>query len=109
MVERLVVAHVAGYPIAFVWAVAAIPLAIHLSIGTIDQLGGDMDRVGRFIVGRLAWPAGIAFALAHLTALPWILARDPKRGMRISLISLAVLAALGVLAGAASWAWLMLR
>ena len=109
VVERLAVAHFVGYPIALIWAVAAIPLTIHLSIGAIDQLGGDMDRIGRFVVGRLVWPAAGAFALAHLAALPWILAQDPKRGLRLCLLSLGGLAGLGLLAGAGSWAWLLLR
>jgi hypothetical protein len=107
--ERLAVAHFVGYPIAFLWAVAAIPLTIHLNAAAIDQIGGEMDRVGQFVVRRLAWPAGVAFALAHATAVPWIAASDAKRGQRISLLCLAALAVLGVIAGGASWLWLILR
>lgn len=107
--ERLAVAHFVGYPIAFLWAVAAIPLTIHLNAGALDQFGSDLDRVGQYVVRRLAWPAGAAFALAHATAVPWIVARDPKRGQRLSLLSLGALAAIGVLTGAASWLWLFLR
>ncbi|MFT3769058.1 MAG: hypothetical protein QM820_26760 [Minicystis sp.] len=107
--ERVAVAHFAAYPIAFLWAVAAIPLTIHLSIGVLDQLDGDIDRVGHVVVRRLVWPAGTAFVLAHATAIPWLLARDPRQGMRRCLTGLGALAILGVLTGAASWLWLMLR
>src|SRR5262245_20910657 len=93
VVERFAVAHFAAYPIAFVWAVAAIPPTIHLSAGALDQFGGDMDLIGRFVVRRLVWPAGAAFLLAHATPLPWILARDPKRGLRLCLTGLGGLAA----------------
>lgn len=107
--ERIAVAHFVGYPLAFLWAVAAIPLTIHLSAHALDQLGGDMDKVGHFIVRRLAWPAGAAFALAHMAAIPWIVARDPKAGMRRCLLVLAGIAAVGALFAAGSWLWLMLR
>lgn len=107
--ERVAVAHVAGYPIAFLWAVAAIPLTIHLTSRTLDTFGDDLDRVGRYVVHRLAWPAGALFVLAHLAAIPWIVARDPRRGQRLTLGALAALAALGVLFGGASWIWLILR
>jgi hypothetical protein len=106
--ERLAVAHFLGYPIAFLWAVAAIPLTIHLNADALDRLG-DVDQVGQYVVRRLAWPAGAAFALAHTTAIPWLMARDPKRGLRLSLLSIGALAAVGVLGGAASWLWLFLR
>lgn len=106
--ERLAVAHFLGYPIAFLWAVAAIPLTIHLHAATLDRLG-DIDQVGQYVVRRLAWPAGIAFALAHTTAIPWLLVRDPKRGLRLSFFAVGALAAIGVVIGAASWLWLFLR
>lgn len=107
--ERLAVAHFVGYPLAFLWAVAAIPLTIHLSIGVIDKVGGDVDKVAQIVVHRVAWPAGAAFALAHLTAIPWILAKDPKAGMLRCLQGLGGIAVLGLMTGAASWLWLMLR
>jgi hypothetical protein len=107
--ERVAVAHFAGYPLAFVWAVAAIPLTIHLSVRDLDALGGDPDAVGHLVVRRLVWPAGAVFALAHGAALPWILARDARAGQRRCLAILGALGALGLLAGGGSWLWLMLR
>lgn len=109
LAERLAVAHFVGYPLAFVWAVAAIPLTIHLSIGAIDQLDGDMSRIGDLIVRRVAWPAGGAFAAAHVMAIPWLVAADPKVGQRRTLLGLAGLGVLGVVFGGVSWLWLMLR
>jgi hypothetical protein len=108
-VERVAVAHFAGYPLALLWAVAAIPLTIHLNARALDQLGGDEHAIGDYVVRRLAWPAGAAFVLSHGAAIPWLLARDPSVGVRRCLGILAGLAALGVLSGAASWAWLLLR
>ncbi len=106
---RYVVAHVAAYPIAFLWAVASIPIAIHLSIHDLDALHGDMDAIGTLIVGRVALPAGAAFALPHAIALPWAFAREAARLRRPTWIGIGALAALGVLVGAASWLWLVLR
>jgi hypothetical protein len=108
-VQRVVVAHVFGYPIAFLWAVAAIPLTIHLSVGSLDRLGGDLDSVGHFVLRRLAWPAGAGFLLAHLAAIPWIRAADAALGFRRCLAVLGALMGLGVIAGGASWSWLLLR
>lgn len=107
--ERLAVAHFLGYPIAFLWAVAAIPLTIHLNAAALDAMGNDLDRVGQYVVRRLVWPSGTAFVLAHATAVPWLIARDPRRGQRRTLLALGALAALGVLSGGASWLWLLLR
>lgn len=107
--ERIAVAHFVGYPLAFLWAVAAIPLTIHLNAAALDQLDGDSDRIGQYIVRRLVWPAGAAFVLAHLAAIPWVVARDPRAGMRRCLVSLGAIAALGLISGAGSWLWLMLR
>ncbi len=105
---RFAVAHFAGYPLAFLWAMAAIPLTIHLSIGELDALGSD-ELVGALVVHRLAWPAGAAFALAHAVGLPWALARDGARWQRRSLAGLAGLAAAGIAVGGASWIWLVVR
>jgi hypothetical protein len=104
-----VLAHVAGYPIALLWAVAAIPLTIHVFIRDINALDGDMPAVGQLVVRRIAWPAGVAFALPHAIALPWAFGREvPGRG-RATWTGIAGVAGLGILAGGASWLWLLLR
>ena len=107
--ERYVLAHVAGYPLAFLWAVASIPLTIHFFIRDIDALHDDMPAIGNFVVRRLAWPAGVAFALPHPFGLPWAFGRNPKRWRRPVWIAIASVAATGLLFGATSWAWLFLR
>jgi hypothetical protein len=107
--ERYVLAHVASYPIAFLWAVAAIPITIHLLHRQLDALDDDMPAVGDFVVRRLAFPAGVAFTLPHLLALPWAFGRRPARFRRPAWIGIAALAAAGLAFGAASWLWLLLR
>ena len=91
------------------WAVAAIPLTIHLYIHDIDALDGAMDLIGRFVVAKLAWPAGVAFTLAHALGVPWVFAGDDRRWQRRCLLGLALEAGLGILGAAATWGWLMLR
>lgn len=107
--ERYVLAHVASYPLAFLWAVASIPLAIHLNIRAIDRLNDDLPAIGNFVVRKLAWPAGAVFALPHLVAIPWAFGRDTARHGKPTWIAIAAIAATGVLFGAASWLWLVLR
>jgi len=107
--ERMAVAHVLGYPAAFVWACASIPLAIHLSFHEIDALHEDMDAIGHLVVHEVACPAGAACAAAHLAGLLWALAAEGPRGMRRFFYAFGAVAGLGVLFGAGSWLWLWLR
>jgi len=108
-VERLAIAHFLGYPIAFVWACASMPLAIHLFIADIEILGGDMPAIGKLVVRIVAWPAGAAFALTHLAVLAWAFGRDAARGRRLFLFGLGAIAGAALLLGGASWLWLLLR
>src|SRR5580704_8892175 len=87
--ERYVVAHAAAYPIAFVWAVASIPLAIHLNARAIDALHEDLPAIGDLVVRRLAWPAGVVFVLPHLFGIPWAFGRDPARWRKATWIGIA--------------------
>jgi hypothetical protein len=108
IVERLMVGHVFAYPVAVVWAMASIPLAIHLFIGEIDLLP-DQEAIGQLVVRRVAWPAGAAFVIVHLASLLWAFAPDPAPGFKRFIKALAGIAAAGVLFGVGSWSWLMLR
>ena len=108
IVERLIAGHFFAYPIAVVWAMASIPLAIHLYIREIDLLP-DKAAVGQFVVRRVAWPAGIAFVLVHLTATLWAFAREPAAGFKRFIRSVAAIGIVGALVGLASWGWLLLR
>jgi hypothetical protein len=106
--ERFAIAHAAAYPVAFVWAAASIPLAIHVLFHDLLDLEDD-TAVGRFVVTKLAWPAVVAFALPHLLALPWAFGGDDPRWRRLAFYGIGGEAAVGVLFGAVSWIWLMLR
>lgn len=107
--ERYILAHVAAYPIAFVWAAACIPIAIQLSLRDIDALNDDLHAIGQLVVRRLAWPAGVAFALPHVIALPWAFGPERARRARATWLCIAGVAVTGILVGAASWGWLFLR
>ncbi len=108
LVERLIAGHFFAYPIAVVWAAASIPLAIHLFIHEIDLLP-DKEAIGQLVVHRVAWPAGAAFVLVHVSAALWAFAADPALGFKRFIRAVAGIAILGVGFGAASWGWLMLR
>ena len=109
--ERYVLAHVAAYPIAFLWAMASIPLAIHLNERALFALdaAGDTRAVGMFVVHRVAWPAGAAFVLPHLFGIPWAFGKDLTRWSRPTWIGIGGVAAAGVVFGGVSWIWLFLR
>lgn len=107
--ERLVLGHLAGYPLAFLWAVASIPLTIHLFFAELAPLESDPALMGKAVVRLVAWPAGAVFLLAHVVGLAGGLAQDPLRGKRIFFGGLGALAGMGLLAGAGSWLWLFLR
>jgi hypothetical protein len=108
VIERLFAGHFFAYPIAVVWAAASIPLAIHLFIHEIDQLEGK-EAIGQLVVHRVAWPAGAAFVLVHVSAGLWAFAGDPAVGFRRFIRAIAGIAIVGAVFGAASWGWLMLR
>ena len=105
---RLAAGHAFAYPVAVVWAMASIPLAIHLFIREIDLLH-DKEAIGQFVVHRVAWPAGAAFVIVHLASLLWAFGADPVLGFKRFIRALAGIAAAGVLFGVGSWGWLMLR
>ena len=108
IIERLMVGHVFAYPVAVVWAMASIPLTIHIFIREIDQLT-DKEGMGQFVVYRVAWPAGAAFVLVHLASALWAFAPEPALGFKRFIKAFAQIAAAGVLFGLGSWGWLMLR
>ena len=107
--ERLAVGHFFGYPLAFVWAVASMPLTIRLHFERLSEIEHDTEAMGQLVVRLVAWPAGVVFVLAHLFALAWGLAQSKKRGQWVFLGGFGVLLGTGVLFGAGSWLWLYLR
>jgi hypothetical protein len=107
--ERYAIAHASAYLIAFLCAMAAIPLAIHLFFPELAALGDDMPPVGQFVVRRIAWPAGVVFIVPHIAGLPWAFAKEPTRWARVTWTCIGGVAALGAVFGIASWLWLFLR
>jgi hypothetical protein len=105
--QRYAIAHGAAYPIAFAWAAASIPLVIHIFHNLLDSQ--DDIAVGQFVVHKLAWPAGVAFALPHLLALPWAFGADTARWRRFAWIGIGAVAGTALVFGGASWLWLVLR
>jgi hypothetical protein len=108
--ERYVLAHVAAYPIAFLWAMASMPLVIHLNDRALMALdaAGDEKAIGMYVVHKVAWPAGAVFVLPHLLGLPWAFGKDPARWRKLTWIGIGGVAAAGLLFGGASWLWLYL-
>jgi len=106
---RYLLAHLAAYPLAFLWAVASIPLAIHLSAPELDALHDDLPAIGDLIVRRVAWPAAAAFVLPHLLALSWAFGGGPERRTPSAWLAIAAVGVAGVIFGGASWIWLFVR
>ncbi len=108
-IERLAVGHFFGYPLAFVWAIASMPLTIHLHFPRLAELESDPEAMGQAVVRLVAWPAGVVFVLSHLFAIAWGLAQGRKRGQWIFFGGFGLILGTGVLFGGASWIWLYLR
>jgi hypothetical protein len=104
---RCVLPHLAAYPIALLWAVASMPLTIHLFARELLAQHDDVQAFGMFVVRRVAWPASVAFVLPHFLAIPWVFGRNPGLWRRWTWVGIAALAALGLAVGGASWGWLL--
>jgi hypothetical protein len=106
-IARLIAGHFFAYPLAFVWAVASMPLVTHLNIAQLEGLASNDKAVGEFVLHRVAWPAGGVFILLHLAALIWAIAQKHPRAQWVFFGGFGVILASGVLFGAASWIWLL--
>jgi hypothetical protein len=105
---RVFVAHLVAYPVGTAWAFGAIPpLVVHVA----SRYGTSLDDsvLAHHVLLGLAWPVGITMVLEHLAGVFWGVDRDEKRGKRVFLVATAVLLAVPVLGGGASWIWLMTR
>ena len=108
VVLRFFVAHGLAYPIATAWAFASVPALV---VGIASRFGTTLDDavIAHKVLMGVAWPTAAAFVLAHVAGIVWGLDRDEKRGRRRFVVAMAALSILPVVAGGASWIWLMTR
>jgi hypothetical protein len=103
---RFMVGHMAAYPVAVVYAVAMIPLALASLRGT-DVMEHRL-RVTLEVLLRAGLPALAAFGVIHALAVPWMRAPgDGDRQRRFFLGVTLALLLLGLLGGATAWGLLV--
>ena len=107
---RLLIAHGLAYPVAFAWAIAAIPACI-VSLPDAVVMGGSVDAVVQIVLRKLAWPAFGVFVVEHLAAIPWARAHasNAPRARRGFWIATGALFGVALVVGGASWLWLVRR
>jgi len=104
LLSRVLVGHAASYPVAFAWAVAALPLVV-ATLGAQGLEGGE-----RAVTLAITWRAlaafGVAYVVAHLVALPWWVrpTRATRRLFAGAVVSLTLAA---VVIAAVAWARLL--
>jgi hypothetical protein len=105
---RVFIAHLIAYPIVLAWALGSMPLVI---VGVVAAFGTSLDEsvIAHHVLVRLLWPVVPAALLAHAAGVVWGLDRDEKRGRRLFIVGMAVLAGVPVLGGGISWIWLVTR
>lgn len=104
---RLGIAHLLSYPIAFAWAVAAIPPFI-VTLPQSFLVNEPVEAVVRVVLHRLAWPSLGIFVAQHLVVVPWAV-RGTDRARRFFWWSTGAIAAIAIVGGGAFWLWLVLR
>lgn len=106
-IARFMAGHIFAYPLAFVWAVASMPLVTHLNFDQLEAIASNDKAIGDFVLHKVAWPAGIVFVLLHIAAITSGLAQRHPKSQYLFFGGFGVLLASGVLFGAASWIWLL--
>ncbi len=106
-IARFIAGHLFAYPLAFLWAVASMPVVTHLNFKQLDNIANNDKAIGEFVLHRVAWPAGVVFLLLHIAALIWAIAQKYPRAQWAFFGGFGVILASGVLFGAASWIWLL--
>jgi hypothetical protein len=104
---RCLAGHIFAYPLAFIWAVASMPIVMHLNRMHLEDIAHDEKAMGDFILLRAAWPAGIAFVVMHVAAIVWALAQKHPKGHWAFFGGFGFALGGGILFGAASWIWLL--
>jgi hypothetical protein len=105
-VLRLLVAHALAYPVALAWAFGSVPLIVVLVASTTGTSLEDAEIAHRVLV-RVAWPAVLSFAAVHAVGALWAWSADARRGWRVFVWTSGALLSVAVVAGGASWLWLM--
>lgn len=104
---RFIAGHLFAYPLAFLWAVAAMPLVTHLNFSQLEAIAHDENAIGQFVLHRVAWPAGTVFVLLHIAALFWAIAQKYRHAHWAFFGGFGLILGSGVVFGATSWIWLL--
>ena len=104
--ERVMLAHLAAYPIAFLWGLGVSPILIHRSFDEFSAIEGNEAATTALMTHKLILPLAVSFTLVHLLAIPWAFGKDPIVGRRFFLRTAGAVTLLGVLVGGAAWIWL---
>ncbi len=128
--ERALLGHVVAYPVGFLAAVAAIPIALPACHAALSSVGGRGPRSAfvRDLAQRMAlsppegaqleivlkfllWVALAVLLLVHVAVLPWAIASARgstavDRARRMFVRTVATITAIIVVTGAAGWIWL---
>jgi hypothetical protein len=103
---RFMVGHMAAYPVAVIYAIGMIPLAL-ASLRGSDVLEHRI-RVTLEVVLRAGLPSLAAFGIVHALAIPWMRTEgEGERQRRFFLGVTLALVVLGLLGGAAAWGMLI--
>jgi hypothetical protein len=105
---RLLVSHLLAYPVAMAWAVASVP-AIVVALASRYGTSLDDEVLVHRALGIVLWPAVGSFVCAHALGVAWARAGDDRRGSRAFAVRTSLLTGVAVVAGGASWIWLMTR
>ncbi len=107
---RGLVTHLVTYPVAGVWALAAIVPCMFTF--RPSELAAKSEIAAAYtILWRTAIPVGAVFVLAHLPIIPMVLTEDPVRGAvhrRRFLWFQGIVFGLGALVMVVGWGWLLL-
>lgn len=133
---RMLVVHLVAYPVAFVAAVAEMPIAIWYrktellearptgaSVGVVRDAARGLSLTPteaaqlQLVLVFILWSSVLMLLLVHLAGLPWAVgaaraARDPElsgraaKGFRIFGLSCATIGGVVLVLGVAGWIWL---
>ncbi len=106
-IARFTAGHIFAIPLAFVWAVATMPLIIYRSFDELLRLEGQDEVIGQFIAWKTLWPGVAVFVLLNICAFIWAVTQRHPKSQYVFLGGFGVILASGVLFGATSWIWLL--